>query len=165
MSQRLHYLLRSCLILVPFLAVAGTPLVSAHTVAPDAGKGGIRSAGESALWGVSGTLMVPVRSAAQIDTTRIVPGTRDFLEPNAPNPFGIVNKTTKLAFTIGEMSRVQLRIYDFFYNEIVTIFDQEMAPGRHEVQFTPPPTMPSGMYFYELKTDRFRDLRRMIYIK
>jgi hypothetical protein len=104
--------------------------------------------------------MVPV----QIDTN-VRPGSRDFLEPNAPNPFGVFNRETKIGFTIAEEGHVRLRVYDFFYNEVVTLVDSTMLPGRTVVRFIPPPTMPSGMYFYELKTSRVRELRRMLYIK
>jgi len=104
--------------------------------------------------------------AVQVDTAVIIPGQRDFLEPNIPNPFGLRNRSTILAFTIAEQSRVDLRVYDFFYNEVAVLVDGEnMTAGRHTVLFVPPPTMPSGMYFYELKTGRTRELRRMMYMK
>ncbi len=104
--------------------------------------------------------------AVDPDTVVISPGGRDYLEPNAPNPFGDPRSETEIAYSLAEESPVELRIYDFFYNEVATLVDGVVQPaGRYIVPFDPPPTMPSGMYFYELKTSRYRELRRMIYVK
>ncbi len=146
MSEGLGRLFRSCWYLGAFL-ITGSLLANAQNPGPDADRG------------VQGSF----RLAMQVDTVR--PGPRDFLEPNAPNPFGLFSSTTLIGFSISQPSRVELRVYDFFYNEVVTLVDTDLLPGRHEIRFDPPPTMPSGMYFYELKTSQFRDLRRMVYIK
>jgi len=103
------------------------------------------------------------RLAANGDT--ITPGARDFLEPNAPNPFGASDRSTKISYSIGEESHVVITIYDFFYEEVVTLVDLVQPTGYYTVPFIPPPTMPSGMYFYELRTGRTRELRRMMYMK
>ena len=104
--------------------------------------------------------------AVDPDTAVIVPGSRDFLEPNFPNPFGQFGRQTDIAYSLSAESTVELKIYDFFYNEVVTLVDGVVQQaGRHVIPFDPPPTMPSGMYFYQLKTPRYRELRRMIYIR
>jgi len=101
--------------------------------------------------------------AAQGDT--IVPGKRDFLEPNAPNPFGSVSPFTKISYSIAEDSHVLLKVYDFFYEEVETLVDSLQPAGYYTVTFNPRGRIPSGMYFYELRTERTRELRRMLYVK
>jgi hypothetical protein len=104
--------------------------------------------------------------AVDPDTAVILPGSRDFLEPNFPNPFGQFGRQTDIAYSLSAEAPVELKIYDFFYNEVMTLVDGDVQPaGRHVVPFDPPPTMPTGMYFYELKTPRYRELRRMMYIR
>jgi len=173
MSEGLRRLFRSCWSLIPVLMVTGALVASAQT--PQTSKDGdspLLAEGErqapvsapmSDAAGNAAPSSVQFRLAMQIDT--VLPGQRDFLEPNAPNPFGLFSETTRMAFTISQPSRVELRVYDFFYNEVITLIEGDLPSGRHVMQFRPPPTMPTGMYFYELKTDHFRDLRRMIYIK
>ncbi|MEP7220999.1 MAG: hypothetical protein ABI876_18885 [Bacteroidota bacterium] len=58
-----------------------------------------------------------------------------------------------------------LRIHDFFYNQVVTLVDMNQTKGRHVVSFRPSPTLSSGMYIYELKTNHIHELRRMLYIR
>ncbi len=111
-----------------------------------------------------GTHRFDLKHSQQIDTSVVKPGTRDFLEPNRPNPLGSERGTT-FWFSIAEAGPVRLRIYDFFYNPVMTLIDQEMTTGRWNYSFNPPASMPSGMYFYELKTDRYYEIRRMMYIK
>jgi hypothetical protein len=104
--------------------------------------------------------------SAQGDTTVVItPGKRDFLEPNAPNPFGSGSTSTRISYSISEESRVQLKVYDFFYEEIAVLVDSLLPAGYYTVVFDPKGRIPSGMYFYELKTERTRELRRMLYVK
>jgi|GEM_PF-1918067 len=127
----------------------------------DAHRGPLRE-----LSGVPTADSLATKLAVDPDTVVISPGARDYLEPNAPNPFGDPRSETEIAYSLAEESPVELRIYDFFYNEVATLVDGVVQPaGRHVVPFDPPATMPSGMYFYELRTSRYRELRRMIYVK
>lgn len=119
---------------------------------------------ESAAASAANAPSLPVM-AAQGDPVVINPGARDFLEPNRPNPFGSVSRSTQISYAIAGETRVELHIYDFFYRRIITLVDAVQLPGRYTVAFDPPPTLPSGMYFYEMKTSRSRELRRMMYIK
>jgi hypothetical protein len=98
-------------------------------------------------------------------TDSIVPGKRDFLEPNVPNPFGSGSGSTKISYSISEESHVQLRVYDFYYKQVAVLVDSIQSAGYYTVPFSPEGAIASGMYFYELKTDRTRELRRMMYVK
>jgi len=49
-------------------------------------------------------------------------------------------------------------------NEIVTLIDKYNPAGRYEVEFNAA-TLPSGIYFYQLKAGEFNDTKKMILIK
>jgi len=97
------------------------------------------------------------------------------LEQNYPNPF---NPTTKIEFTIptlpytspyqGEGIRerlfVTLKIYDILGREIATVVNEEKQPGNYSVSFNGS-NLPSGMYVYSLKVNKFLVNKKMILLK
>ena len=100
-----------------------------------------------------------------IDVTVDAP-TKFSLEQNYPNPF---NPVTKIKYTIpsnvkGEMSNVSLKVYDILGNEIVTLINEEKQPGTYEVDFDGT-NLPSGIYFYQLKTGNFIETKKMILLR
>lgn len=85
---------------------------------------------------------------------------------NYPNPF---NPITKIKFTIptevkGEMSKVQLKIYDILGNEITTLVDDPKPPGTYEVEFNGE-RLTSGIYFYKLSFSKFSLTKKMLLMK
>jgi hypothetical protein len=48
--------------------------------------------------------------------------------------------------------------------EIIELFDSYVQPGVHSIIFNGS-SLSSGVYFYELRTDDFRDVRKMVLIK
>jgi hypothetical protein len=113
---------------------------------------------------VSSRVMSFGKLAAQGDTI-VTPGKRDFLEPNVPNPFGSGSPSTRISYSISEESHVLLKVYDFFYQEVATLVDSILPAGYYTEVFDPAGRIPSGMYFYELRTERTRELKRMMYVK
>jgi hypothetical protein len=88
------------------------------------------------------------------------------LSQNYPNPF---NPTTKIKFTIpknvnGELSNVQIKIYDILGNEIITLVDKQKSPGTYEVKFDGS-KLSSGVYFYKLSTGNFTNTKKMLLMK
>jgi hypothetical protein len=95
---------------------------------------------------------------------------------NFPNPF---NPTTKIKFTVpfletGNAPSVQLIVYNFLGNEIVTLVNEEKPGGNYEVEFTAiggspsggdALTLTSGVYFYQLKAGSFVETKKMILLK
>jgi photosystem II stability/assembly factor-like uncharacterized protein len=95
------------------------------------------------------------------------------LHQNYPNPF---NPSTKIKFTIPvvtlsgvEGSQVQLKVYDILGNEIATLVNEEQSPGEYEVEFSASGgnaySLPSGMYFYQLKAGNFIQTKKMLLLK
>ena len=87
------------------------------------------------------------------------------LSQNYPNPF---NPSTVITYTLPEKSFVSLIIYNVLGNEIKTLVNGEKSAGIHNVTFEVadlPSELSNGTYFYMLKTERFTETKKMIYIK
>ncbi len=90
------------------------------------------------------------------------------LEQNYPNPF---NPSTKIKYTAppnppkGE-ALVQLTVYNILGNEVATLVNEVKHPGRYEVEFNSSKyNLPSGLYFYRLKTGSFIQTKKMVLLK
>ena len=86
---------------------------------------------------------------------------------NYPNPF---NSITKIRYFIPQKSNVVLKIYDILGNEVAILVNEEKAPGVYEVEFNSVGTsrdlsLPSGVYFYQLKSDSFVESKKMLLLK
>jgi enediyne biosynthesis protein E4 len=88
------------------------------------------------------------------------------LEQNYPNPF---NPITKIGFDIpananAQTSNVKLSIYDITGKEINIIVNQELRPGRYEVDWNAV-SRPSGVYFYTLNYGELTKTKKMMLVK
>lgn len=87
---------------------------------------------------------------------------KDFrLDQNYPNPF---NPCTNIIFTLQKPSNVSLVIYDILGREVATLVNKWLQSGTHQVQWDAR-NMPSGVYFYMLKTDIDVGVKKMILLK
>jgi hypothetical protein len=85
------------------------------------------------------------------------------LAQNYPNPF---NPVTMISFSLAAASEVTLSVYDITGKQVDKLIDrQEMASGYHSLQWKPNSEVPSGVYFYRLKTGTFSQTKRMLFIK
>ena len=90
------------------------------------------------------------------------------LEQNYPNPF---NPITNIIWHSPIGSWQTLKVYDVLGNEIVTLVDEYKPAGRYEVEFSSHSSLsrikdlPSGVYFYQLKSGEFIQAKKMILIK
>jgi len=80
---------------------------------------------------------------------------------NYPNPF---NPTTTITYQIPELSFVTLKVYDVLGSQIVTLINEEKSIGSYEVEFNAS-SLPSGVYFYQLKAGSFVETKKMILMK
>lgn len=65
-----------------------------------------------------------------------------------PNPF---NPTSTLAFTLAERMDVELAVYNTLGQRVALLADGPMEAGSHEAVFDAG-SLPSGIYFYRLRT-------------
>lgn len=107
--------------------------------------------------------LLPRLTTVEGDSVPINPGQTLFLEPNVPNPF---SDQTIISYTLDRETRVTLRIFDAFYNEIATLVDDVFqVEGRYTVPFRHDGKLSSGMYFFSLTTSAGIETRRMLLVK
>jgi len=98
-------------------------------------------------------LEMDVSDEVSVDLDAGLPGEFKLLG-NFPNPF---NPVTKLSFDIDYRSNVVVTIYNILGNEITTLQNGEMNPGRYSLTWNATndqgKNMPTGMYLYKVTSD------------
>ena len=87
--------------------------------------------------------------------------TEYLLHQNYPNPF---NPVTKIKYQLPELSFVTLKVYDVLGNEIAALVNKEKPAGSYEVEFNAT-SLPSGVYFYTIRTNEFIETKKMVLMK
>jgi CubicO group peptidase (beta-lactamase class C family)/uncharacterized lipoprotein YbaY len=83
------------------------------------------------------------------------------LKQNFPNPF---NPSTTIKYSVPELSKVKLTVFNLLGEEIKTLVDEEKMPGSYELEFNSE-NIPSGVYFYQIKAGEFTQTKKMILLK
>jgi hypothetical protein len=92
------------------------------------------------------------------------------LHQNYPNPF---NPSTKIKFTVakspipggdGRGGLITIKVYDVLGNEVATLVNEEKQAGVYEVEWNAG-NVPSGVYFYQLKTGSIVQSKKMLLLK
>jgi hypothetical protein len=83
------------------------------------------------------------------------------LKQNFPNPF---NPSTTISYSIPTTGLVTLKVYDVLGREVQTLVNQVQQNGNYRVSFNAS-SMPSGIYFYNLTSNNFSQVKKMILIK
>ena len=83
------------------------------------------------------------------------------LSQNFPNPF---NPSTKLSWQSPVGSWQTLIVFDVLGSEILTLVDEYKPAGRYKVEFNAA-TLPSGVYFYQLKAGEYTAVKKMLLLK
>jgi hypothetical protein len=85
----------------------------------------------------------------------------DALAQNYPNPF---NPSTNVAFSLATGGQASLKVYNALGNEVASLVDGFKGAGKHEVMFDAS-ELPSGTYYYTLKSGSFTSTKRMVLSK
>jgi photosystem II stability/assembly factor-like uncharacterized protein len=87
---------------------------------------------------------------------------------NYPNPF---NPTTRIRFQIADFrfqiknnNKTTLKVFDITGREIQALVNELLSPGTYEVTFDGS-NLPSGIYFYQLRSGDFVESKKLILIK
>ena len=83
------------------------------------------------------------------------------LEQNYPNPF---NPSTTIQFSLARAAYVTLKIFDTLGEQVATLLSQELAAGAYTTTWSAS-SLPSGVYFCNLKAGGFVKTRAMILLK
>ena len=86
------------------------------------------------------------------------------LEQNYPNPF---NPSTKIEFSLPEdVNNVTLTIYNALGQRVAELVNSSMEAGNYSYVWNVPQSgIATGMYVYELRTDRFVSVKKMMLLK
>ena len=77
---------------------------------------------------------------------------------NYPNPF---NNSTIIEFSIPLETRVMLKVFNVFGQEVVTLVNQNYIPGTFTVEFNAS-ELPAGQYLYQLNTSDYSATKKMV---
>jgi hypothetical protein len=84
------------------------------------------------------------------------------LEQNYPNPF---NPSTKISWQSPMSGRQTLKIFDVLGKEVQTLFDEYREAGFNSILYTVNSSLPSGVYYYQLRAGNFIQTNKMVYLK
>ena len=77
---------------------------------------------------------------------------------NYPNPF---NNSTTIQLTIPVESKVLLKVYNIFGQELQTLLNQKYSSGTYTIQFNGS-ELPNGQYLYRFETPAYSLTKKMI---
>lgn len=83
------------------------------------------------------------------------------LEQNFPNPF---NPDTSISYNLPYFGFVSLKVFDWLGLEIATLVNEEQHSGQY-VKKLFATSLPSGVYFYTLRTYNYAETKKMLLIK
>jgi hypothetical protein len=115
----------------------------------------------------SDTLYVATSDAAVFRVYESVVGVEDIssslptrfrLYQNCPNPF---NPSTTISYDLPVRSHVTLRIFNVLGQEVATLVNGEVGPGKHEVGWNAQ-RLASGVYAYRLNAGSFVETKKMV---
>ncbi|MBD3373555.1 T9SS type A sorting domain-containing protein [candidate division KSB1 bacterium] len=122
--------------------------------------------GSKSVWGSD--TADPFRYTISDPSTKVSKGSSQLprtirLDQNYPNPF---NPSTMICFELTEPQELTLVIYDVAGRVVTTIAQGKYSPGMHRVNWNGRDSqgrrVASGLYFYELRTETHRHVRKMI---
>ncbi len=84
------------------------------------------------------------------------------LEQNFPNPF---NPSTVIEFSLPEdVGNVKLSVYDALGELVTELVNKSLVAGKYQYQWNAK-NVATGMYIYELRTDKFVSVKKMLLMK
>ena len=106
------------------------------------------------------TVMVALSVVTSAEATQSQPGGFE-LHQNYPNPF---NPRTTIVFEIPKETEGRITLYNLFGQEVRVLAQGRFSHGSHSIQVDAS-TLPSGVYFYTIRTPEFMATRRMVLVK
>lgn len=85
---------------------------------------------------------------------------------NYPNPF---NSTTVIAFKAGKETNVTVTIYDLLGRQVKTLIRDKIVSGRVNLRWDGTDDygnrLPSGVYFYRIKTEKIEVVKKLLFVR
>ena len=83
------------------------------------------------------------------------------LGQNYPNPF---NPVTTISFALPQSEQVRLTVYDMLGNSRQVLLQEVMEKGLHQLQWKPD-DLPSGVYWYELRSESAVQVKKAMLLR
>lgn len=83
------------------------------------------------------------------------------LKQNYPNPF---NPSTTIEYSVPQPAFVTIKVYNILGEELTTLIAEQKTAGNHAVTFDAS-NYSTGIYYYTLTADNFRETKKMILTK
>ncbi len=83
------------------------------------------------------------------------------LYQNYPNPF---NPSAKISWQSPVGSWQTIKVFDVLGIQVATLVDEYKPAGKYEVEFNAT-SLPSGVYFYQLKAGDYINTKKMLLLK
>ena len=83
------------------------------------------------------------------------------LAQNYPNPF---NPSTKIEYSIPQLSNVVIKAFDILGNEIETLVNAQKPAGTDKITWYAE-NLPSGVYFYRIQAGDYIETKKMVLLK
>ena len=100
-------------------------------------------------------------SATAVETNQITTPNKFALYQNFPNPF---NPRTTISFSLPTKQKITLTIFNTLGQKIITLVDDILDAGNHSIQWQAD-EMPSGVYFYQFKSNAYVVTKKMILLR
>jgi hypothetical protein len=84
------------------------------------------------------------------------------LAQNYPNPF---NPSTTISYSLEKSGQITIKIFNILGREIETLFNDYQSAGIHSNLYIANSSLPSGVYFYQLRAIDFIQSKKMILLK
>jgi hypothetical protein len=86
---------------------------------------------------------------------------RHRLGNNYPNPF---NASTTIGYTLARNGYIKIIVYDLQGRNVATLVDQYQSKGNYTAHFDAS-ALASGIYYYQMVTDHFSQINKMLLLK
>ena len=111
------------------------------------------------------TVQIGVGVEVSVDDSGITPF--EFaLHQNYPNPF---NPETNIQFDVAENSDVTVSIFNIIGQKVATLVNGTMDQGIYHIKWSGLSdqgiSLPSGMYFYEMKSPAYHSVKKLVLVK
>ncbi len=105
---------------------------------------------------------VSVNTAGKLYVTENVVPLEFSLAQNYPNPF---NPSTSIEFSLPEnAANVKLSIYNALGQKVAELVNTSLAAGKYSYQWNAA-NAATGVYIYELRTEKFASIKKMMLLK
>jgi len=85
------------------------------------------------------------------------------LHQNYPNPF---NPMTKIKYSVKEEKLVTIKLFDMLGREVTTLINEVKSPGEYELELDGGKLgLSSGVYLYQMRSEDFSSIKKLVFLK